>query len=542
MGAPGSSFIIRHLSFIMSTIRTFARNVFSNWFSLIVTIVTSLYLSRFLILNLGDDIYGLWILIGSITGYFGLVDFGLRTSVGRYVAFYLGRGDEQGARDTIASAICVLCAASGVVAALTCAAVAALPVLIPPEAMREGLRLALFLAGINLAVTFVGSAFAGILMAAQRFDLLRMVDILQTLARVTVVVLLVRRGGGIVALASATLGTAVAGFTIKYLLALRFSGFDNILKGKFSVSLLRTLFGYGVWNFICMNAENVLRLTVPVLLTNFLGLTFVTFYSLGERLIRYAKQFISEASGVLLPVVSRLDGREDHERQRRVFTLATRMFTMISVPISVCLLLLGRPFFTAWLGERYADMCQPIVAILLIGFLPTFLAMPGISVIMGKARNRMLALLSLSFLVTSTLAIVVEHLQGVASLTDTALAIAIPRAIGHGIITPVYAARITGVRYRDYFFKGILAGVVAAAPQVAFLLACLHFFVLDTLLLVAFFGCSACAIYLVTAWFIVLDRPWRVRLIQAMPRRIRRVFPTGGCDAERGGSGMEEEG
>ena len=61
------------------------KNVSSSWFSLGVNILVGIFLSPFILHRLGDTAYGIWILIFSVTGYYGLFDLGIRSSVVRYV-------------------------------------------------------------------------------------------------------------------------------------------------------------------------------------------------------------------------------------------------------------------------------------------------------------------------------------------------------------------------------------------------------------------------------------------------------------------------
>ena len=49
------------------------KNVSSSWFSLGVNILVGVFLSPFILHRLGDTAYGIWILIFSVTGYYGLV-------------------------------------------------------------------------------------------------------------------------------------------------------------------------------------------------------------------------------------------------------------------------------------------------------------------------------------------------------------------------------------------------------------------------------------------------------------------------------------
>src|SRR5262249_22758176 len=72
------------------------KNVGSSWFSLGVNIVTGLFLSPFILHRLGDTAFGIWVLIFSLTGYYGLFDLGIRSSIVRYVSKYTATDDKEG--------------------------------------------------------------------------------------------------------------------------------------------------------------------------------------------------------------------------------------------------------------------------------------------------------------------------------------------------------------------------------------------------------------------------------------------------------------
>src|ERR1700756_505880 len=71
------------------------KNVGSSWFSLGVNIVVGIFLSPFILHRLGDTAYGIWVLIFSVTGYYGLFDLGIRSSIVRYVSKYTATGDGE---------------------------------------------------------------------------------------------------------------------------------------------------------------------------------------------------------------------------------------------------------------------------------------------------------------------------------------------------------------------------------------------------------------------------------------------------------------
>ena len=70
----------------MSTARIYTRNLAINWFSLIAGLVVMFFLSPFVVHSLGNNAYGIWVLLGSLVGYLGLLDLGVRAAVTRFIA------------------------------------------------------------------------------------------------------------------------------------------------------------------------------------------------------------------------------------------------------------------------------------------------------------------------------------------------------------------------------------------------------------------------------------------------------------------------
>src|SRR5271169_3878158 len=75
--------------------RQIIKNVGSSWFSLGINVILGLVLSPFILHRLGDTAFGIWVLIFSVTGYYGLFDLGIRSSIIRYVSKYTATDDRE---------------------------------------------------------------------------------------------------------------------------------------------------------------------------------------------------------------------------------------------------------------------------------------------------------------------------------------------------------------------------------------------------------------------------------------------------------------
>ena len=62
------------------------RNVIANWAAFLIGTAITFVLSPFVVHHLGEVRYGLWTVTGSIVGYLGLLDLGIRVGVTRFVA------------------------------------------------------------------------------------------------------------------------------------------------------------------------------------------------------------------------------------------------------------------------------------------------------------------------------------------------------------------------------------------------------------------------------------------------------------------------
>ena len=71
------------------------KNVFSNWTSLVLNIVIAFFLTPYVINTIGTRGYGIWVVVLSIVGYYGLLDLGVRSAILRYVALNVGKGDRD---------------------------------------------------------------------------------------------------------------------------------------------------------------------------------------------------------------------------------------------------------------------------------------------------------------------------------------------------------------------------------------------------------------------------------------------------------------
>src|SRR5580700_10096889 len=146
------------------------KNVGSSWFSLGVNILVGIFLSPFILHRLGDTAFGIWVLIFSVTGYYGLFDLGIRSSIIRYVSTYTTTNDVAGLARLINTSLATYTAIGTLAMAVTLLCTLYVDHLfrIPSDFLTTA-RWLFLIVGASVAVGFPTGVFGGILEGLQRF-------------------------------------------------------------------------------------------------------------------------------------------------------------------------------------------------------------------------------------------------------------------------------------------------------------------------------------------------------------------------------------
>src|SRR5947209_11199940 len=83
------------------------KNVLMNWAAFLATIGIGFAMSPFLVARLGDSVYGVWVLVGSLVGYLGLLDFGITHSTVKYIAEYRALGAQKSINRLVTTSITI---------------------------------------------------------------------------------------------------------------------------------------------------------------------------------------------------------------------------------------------------------------------------------------------------------------------------------------------------------------------------------------------------------------------------------------------------
>jgi O-antigen/teichoic acid export membrane protein len=348
----------------MST-RKIVINAAVNWTGTLVQMAAVFFLAPVLVHGLGDRRYGIWALIESIVAYLAVFDLGIGAALVRYVARCEGMRDLVGIRRVFSTCFFMFAvagaAALGVASLILGPAWKWIPV---PGDLRHEAWWLLALLAVNLAIGLPMGVFAALLDGLQHYPSKMIARSLLLVVRCAATLVIVFRGGGLIALALLTTGLGLIEYASMAALA-----WWHLPGLRLSLSLvdrgtLRMIQRYSIDAFLAMIAGRVSFQTDALVIGAFLPTQYITFFALGARLVEYSKSLLRSLTTVLTPVFSQFEARDDLQSARRVWLNSTRLVLWLIVPVQVGLWVLGRPFLSLWIGPEHATRSYSVLAIL----------------------------------------------------------------------------------------------------------------------------------------------------------------------------------
>ena len=403
-----------------------------------VDVIASLVLMPFLIHSLGDRGYGMWAIVGTIVGQFGLLDLGLASTTQRFMANALGRNADDEVSSVYTTSI-ILFWIIGVAALLvTVALLPFVPMWFSSDEDIFVFRWALFLAGVNIAIGFPFSALYSVFWIKLRNDIEVANLVFATVTRLALVYAAVKLGYGVVGVALAMLVGAVLsriamGISKQYIAPeVRFR------MAYWSAERAKELIKFGRYIFLIRLGDTARNRLDNLLVAPILGLAAVTHYSVATRLADYFQILVIRIMALPGPVFASHAGRGDSASIRTHFLLVSGVGALLCGVVAVSILLFGHRFIELWLGPGFDDSYRAVVP-LVIGLTVLLLQAPSRDVLGAIYRHAFDAKSNLVESIANivlTIALVQEF-----GIFGAALGTALPMVIIKGIFLPRYVCQ-----------------------------------------------------------------------------------------------------
>ena len=433
-------------------VRHIARNVFSNWLATAATMAVGFFLSPFLVHRLGNEAYGIWVLAISSIGYLGALDLGMRSSVLRFVGKGRTTGDHEGASAALSAALWVRLQISIVVLVVSGGLAYFFPILfkVPPDLAFDA-RVAVSIIGASLALTMSMGVFGGVISGLNRYDLQTVVTLVQMTVRVVGVVLVLRKGYGIVAIAICEFIAGLVGNVMLVVIARKIYPELRVSFKTPDRAVLKSIWSYSFYAFLTTIAIQLVYQTDNLVVGTFVSASAVTFYAIGNSLCRYTDQFTGAMTMSFVPAASTFEAAGNTDKLQSLYRVGTRAMMALYLPILVTLLVRGRTFIGLWMGPQYSRVSGTVLIILGIALIFSQANNTAFAIAFGTEKHKILAKWAVAEGVSNlSLSIILVHWLGIYGVAVGTL---IPSVAIHLFFWPRYISKLLGMRSWEVVLK-----------------------------------------------------------------------------------------
>src|SRR6266480_4959994 len=372
-----------------------------------MTIVAVYLLTPYTIHKLGDEGYGTWNLINSITGYLGLLVLGVPMASVRYFSQHV---------------------ASGFIALLPNAVLAAHDDFVPRNIVRlwgVGLRLVLTL--VLLALQAALLLLAIVQLVCQAFD-----------------------------------------FALCWALVKRRYPATRIRLSDFDWSTARSIFAFSLYVLVLTAGARLSFETDSMVIGGFMNVGSIPYFTVANSFIIYLMEFLVAIAAVVMPMATRMQTQGKKEELREIFLKWSKIALSITLAAGLFLIVLGPRFIAWWIDPTFERPAGQVLQILMISYL-IFLPVRGVAlpILMGLGKA---GVPTIGLLIAGVLNLGLSILfVGPLGLAGVALGTAIPNIVFAAVVL-VRACRELDVATGEYVRYVVPRAVLGAFPVLALLL------------------------------------------------------------------------
>jgi O-antigen/teichoic acid export membrane protein len=495
--------------------RQILRNVGSSWSALGINVLVGIFLSPFILHHLGDAAFGIWVLIFSVTSYYGLFDLGIRSSIVRYVSKYTATGDHKKLTRFVNTALfsytCIGVVSMAVTALLSSSVEHLFKI---PTEMHAQARLLLWMVGVSVSLGFPLGVFGGMLEGLQRFYILNWTSIGATLSRAALIVYFLDRGYGLLTVALITVGLPMISSILRGIIVFRLCPMPLGLQHVDRASL-RHMANYGGTTFLLIVSSRLRFRTDELVLGTMMSIVAVTWFNIGARIVDYAQEFVSSLAQVFVPMSSQSEATGNLDRVRKIYIAGNRACAFLIFPVTAMLILFGKHIIRIWVGARYVPHSYPVLVVMIIPFALMLSQAASTRVLYGLGKHQTLAVIT----VIEGIANLILSIALVPSLgiVGDALGTAIPLSFTCLVFLPRHLKKQIGVPIGTFVGEAFTLPMLLTLPLVAALWLANRFFYPRNLIQLTLEALAVSSIYGVgLLWAYRTNRAFHVAAIASL--------------------------
>jgi O-antigen/teichoic acid export membrane protein len=440
----------------------------SNIVRLLLSFLVALVLPPFLVHRLSTPEYGAWVLILQLGAYVSLLDFGLQTAIGKFVAEHDGAGDHAASHHLVSTSFTLLAGA----ALLAGMAVVVMTWRVPelfrqmPTALVPQVRLGVLAIGLSTAFALPFTTFNSIFTGVQQYVFPTALAVTSRIGSAAVLIVLLLLHGSLVQLA-----LVMAAFNIATALA-QFFGWRRFVSRRVGFSFL--FFDRAAALRLAKYGSVLSIWTVAMLLISGLDTVIVGhydyketgFYAIASSATGVMLALITSLFGPMLPALSSIQAGVTPARMGDLCLKATRYCCLLVCLLGLPLLFGAYPLLSLWVGRSYATRSASYLVLLVIANIVRQLLYPYIIAVVATGKQHLATIAGIAEAgLNIGLSLWLVQRMGAIGVAIGTLAGAALSITMHFLLSMRYTQSAILIKRSRFLLTGLLRPLLTAVPS-----------------------------------------------------------------------------
>ncbi len=452
----------------MSHTRKILQGSASNVGRVILSMLIALVLPPLLVHRMAPAEYSAWVLILQCSAYINLLDLGLQTAIGKFVAEYDAADDRMGSSRILSTSFAILWV-SALFGALGIVFVTwRVPQLFRqmPSSLVGEVRIGILVVGLSAVMALPFSAFLATFTGLQRYGFPAILAMAGKLLSSAALAVLLLMHGTLVQLAW-VMGVFNAGTALGQFFGWRKYARDRVefafklIERKTAVRLAKYGSVLSIWTVATLFISGL-----DIIIVGHYDYKNTGYYGIASAVTNFMLLVIGGLFGPLVPAVSSLQSGRTPAQIGELTIKATRYCALLVCLFGLPLLLGAYPVLRLWVGHDYAIRSALFLQILMLGNAIRQLGSPYSLVVIATGKQHLATIAGVAEAIVN-IAVSIYLVQKVG-----AIGVAIGTLIGafvsmglHLLVSMRYTEATISLSRRRFISKGILRPMSCIVPS-----------------------------------------------------------------------------
>lgn len=348
----------------MATSRKILINTVAGGVTRILGLALAFVTTPVMIHTLGDQGFGLFTLIGALTAYAGLLDFGIGPGLVRHYTEFSDKGDARAVRQvTTFSVVFYLVIGVAVGWPLYLIAPWLCDLLDLPAEMRDTAILSIMLMFGWFILNCIGGVFGSRLTSHHRLDLVSYIALAGQVLYASLVIWALPIVPTVTAAILFNVGQIVFTLVVMLALVVRYDG--NPFSNPFTIprALVGKLLSFGGWMQVNQLAAIVSLELDKLVIGRYLGVAAVTPYQVGNRLATLNRLIPLQFLSAIVPAATSIAIRVRGAELEAFYVRMNRYLMIMTLAITGFVIVDANRLILAWIGREYPEAVLVTIAL-----------------------------------------------------------------------------------------------------------------------------------------------------------------------------------